>query len=229
VRYTAIHRAWLRSPPAAGASDAVVGCFLRVSSYAADIEAGEPDQRVTRHRPLGRARLAGCRRWSRRAWLAACDTTRPAVEAVIRAGLARWDSDDLVLDGFDVWGQVRTARIRHDAEGARETSGQDAGEDSARDAGARAGEGRGSGGPGGPGRGRQAEETVSEYRGGVAGQPPRRVSGGGPAPAATAALPAAGSRETTREAARREPPWVKRRQAALSLEIPGPDDAEDVT
>jgi hypothetical protein len=139
VRYTAIYRSWLRSPPAAGAPDAVIGCYARVSSYAADVEAGEGDERVTRHRPIGRARLAGCRRWTQRAWLSSCDTTRAAVDRIVAAGLAHWDGDDLVIDGYDVWGQIRTARIREPARRAREDAPEDAGEDAPEDAGERAG------------------------------------------------------------------------------------------
>jgi hypothetical protein len=136
VRYHAVHRIWLRTPPAAGASDAVIGTWVRVCAYAADIEAGVPSERVTRQRPLGQACVVGCRRWSERAWLSICDTTRRAVDSMVRAGLAEWAGDDLVLGGYDLWGERAYSRIRHR-------------DDPGRDSGREAGEGEGRGGKAG--------------------------------------------------------------------------------
>ena len=130
MRFHAVHRVWLRTPPAGGASAAVIGTWVRVSAYAADVEAGVPDASVAKHRPLGRARLTQVRTWTERAWLSTCDTTRAAVNAMVRAGLAVWDGDNLILDGYDLWGEVRTKRIRH----SEEDAGRDAGRNSRRDA-----------------------------------------------------------------------------------------------
>jgi hypothetical protein len=157
VKFHAVHRAWLRTPPAAGASDAVIGTWARVSAYAADVEAGVPDERVTRHRPLGRARVVGCRLWSRRAWLSSCDTTRLAVDGVVRVGLAAWEGDDLLVDGYDVWGEVRTRRIRHSADDAAGDAGENAGGAS----GERPAEGRGEEGKGDVGRGNVPEASAA--------------------------------------------------------------------
>ena len=149
MKFHAVRREWLRTPPAAGASDVVIGTWVRVSAYAADVEVGVPDARVTRHRPLGRARVVGCRRWSRRAWSSSCDTTRKAVDAVVAAGLAAWDGDDLLLDGYDVWGEVRTRKIRHSAD------------DAGRESGEAAAEGRGDVGRGDVGRGNVPEASAA--------------------------------------------------------------------
>ena len=164
MRYHAVHRAWLRTPPAAGASDAVIGTWVRVSAYAADVEAGEADERVTRHRPLGRARVVGCRRWTRRAWLSACDTTKTAVDAVVRAGLASWNDDDLILDGYDLWGEERTRRIRHSADDAGGDAGQESGRNSGGNAGEHPAEGRGEEGKGDVGRGNVPEGSEAGRR-----------------------------------------------------------------
>jgi hypothetical protein len=176
VRYHAVHRAWLRTPPAAGASDAVIGTWVRVSAYAADVEAGVHDERVTRHRPLGRARVVGCRLWSRRAWLSSCDTTRTAVDAVVRAGLAAWNGDDLLLDGYDVWGEVRTRKIRHSADDAGEDAGRESGEDAGRESGEQPAEGRGE-----EGRGNVAGGDVPEGSAATGGAfPPDHPTPGSP-------------------------------------------------
>jgi hypothetical protein len=164
VRYHAVHRAWLRTPPAAGASDAVIGAWVRVSAYAADVEAGKADERVTRHRPLGQARVVGCRRWTRRAWLSACDTTKTAVDAFVRAGLASWNGDDLILDGYDLWGEVRTKRIRHSTDDAEQKAGEDAGRNSGEDAGENPAEGRGEEGKGNVGKGNVSEGSEAGRR-----------------------------------------------------------------
>jgi hypothetical protein len=174
VRYHAVHRAWLRTPPAAGASDAVIGTWVRVSAYAADVEAGEADERVTRHRPLGRARVVGCRRWTRRAWLSACDTTRTAVDAVVRAGLASWNDDDLILDGYDLWGEERTRRIRHSADDAGGTPGRSPGGTPGRMAGSippRGEEGKEDVGQGNVSEGSEAGHRASPFEDPIPGSP----------------------------------------------------------
>jgi len=120
----------------------VIGTWVRVCSYAADVESGEPDERVTRQRPLGSARVIGCRLWTKRVWMSTCGTTLSDVEIMVREGLAEWDGNDLILDGYDVWGERSYSRIRH----TKESPGQDTGRD--------AGEGRGGEGgldPGGDG------------------------------------------------------------------------------
>jgi hypothetical protein len=164
VRYHAVHRAWLHTPPAAGVSDVVIGSWVRVSAYAADVEAGVLDEHVTRHRPLGRARVVGCRLWSRRAWSSSCDTTRKAVDAVVAAGLAEWDGDDLLLDGYDVWGEVRTRKIRHSEDDAGGNAGRKSGENARRKSGEHPGEGRGDVGRGdvGPGNVPEASAAAGE-------------------------------------------------------------------
>src|SRR5450631_1591064 len=161
MKYHAVHRVWLRTPPAAGVSDAVIGSWARVSAYAADIEAGETDEWVTRHRPLGRARVVGCLRWTSRTWLSTCDTTRKAVDVVVSAGLAAWDGDDLILNGYDLWGEVRTRRIRHSADDAGEDDGQESGRNAGGDTGEHPAEGRGEEGKGDVGRGDVPEGTVA--------------------------------------------------------------------
>ena len=161
MRYHAVHRAWLRTPPAAGVSDAVIGTWVRVSAFAADIEAGMPDERVSRHRPLGRARVAGCRRWTPRAWLSTCDTTRKAVDAVVLTGLAAWDNDDLILDGYDLWGEERTRRIRHSADDVGEAAERDSGRNTGGDTGEHPAEGRGEEGRGDVRRGNVPEGSVA--------------------------------------------------------------------
>jgi hypothetical protein len=162
VKFHAVHRAWLRTPPAAGVPDVVIGTWVRVCTYAADVEAGVSDQRVKRHRPLGRARVVGCGRWSRRAWSSSCDTTRKAVDAVVAAGLAAWDGDDLLLDGYDVWGEERTRRIRHSEDDAGGNAGRKSGENAGRKSGEHPGEGRGDVGRGNVGRGNVGRGNVPE-------------------------------------------------------------------
>ena len=161
MRYHAVHRAWLHTPPAAGVSDVVIGTWVRVCAYAADVEAGVPDEHVTRHRPLGRARIVGCRLWSRRAWSSSCDTTRTAVDSVVRAALASWDGNDLLLDGYDVWGEVRTRKIRHSADDAGENAGRKSGENAGRKSGEHPAEGRGDVGRGNVGPGNVPEASAA--------------------------------------------------------------------
>jgi len=68
-----------------------------------------------------------------------------AVDAMVRAGLASWDGDDLILDGYDLWGEVRTKRIRHSDDDAGRDAGRDAGENAGRNSGEDAAQGRGDG------------------------------------------------------------------------------------
>jgi hypothetical protein len=70
------------------------------------------------------------------------------------------NGNDLLLDGYDVWGEVRTRRIRHGEDDAGGDSGRNAGRDSGRNAGRDSGE-QPAGGRGGEGRGgeRRGEET----------------------------------------------------------------------
>jgi len=128
VRYHTVHRTWLRTLPAATADNAAIGAWVRVSAYAADLELGIPDGRVSRRRPLGRALIGGCRAWGSREWLAICSVDRESVDAMALAGLAAWDGNDLLLEGYDLWGEKSYGKMRHDPETPGEAPGENPGQ-----------------------------------------------------------------------------------------------------
>lgn len=87
MKFTGVHRTWLLGQ-ALDVSNDVLGAWLRVSSYASS-DGVESDT------------LVGARAWNERSLTVRCHVTFADIEAVVAAGLARWDGDDLVIDGFD--------------------------------------------------------------------------------------------------------------------------------
>lgn len=76
---------------AAPADDAALGAWLRLHSYCAG--------------RLNDGRLAGAKAWSDDTTRRLCVVKRRALDAVVAAGLAQWDGQDLVLKGYDHDGQ----------------------------------------------------------------------------------------------------------------------------
>ena len=112
MRYLSVHVQWLHRPPAAGASSVALGAWARVASYAAEMELGVLGERATQHKPLGRARLIGCRAWGNTEWQGLCRVDRKSVELLVQEKLATWDGNDLLIEGYDLWGEREYARKR---------------------------------------------------------------------------------------------------------------------
>lgn len=91
-------REFLRVPPAAIASAADLGTWVRLYVCAAEIERG--------------GRLPGSIDWTDRQWLAYAHVTRAEVAAAIAAGLITTDSPDLLVVGYDVAGEKRVQTVR---------------------------------------------------------------------------------------------------------------------
>ena len=126
VRYTTTHVEWLSSPPASEATNAELGCWLRVAAWCAHHETGSvlPGTEVSRRRPLSIATVPGLRSWKPQAWFALY-TSRKDVEAMVSAGLGRWQGDDLVIFGYDSHSQRSYGRMRHDPDVPAQASPQD--------------------------------------------------------------------------------------------------------
>ena len=117
LRYTTTHVEWISSPPASEATNGELGCWLRIATWCAHHETGyvAPGVEVSRRKPLGIAIVPRLRRWKPQAWFALY-TSREEVEAMVAAGLGRWQGDDLVIFGFDTHSQQSYGRMRHDPE-----------------------------------------------------------------------------------------------------------------
>lgn len=87
--------------PALDAPHVAVGVWLRLQSFAASDEVESP-------------RLVGARLWTHLRWVAATQCNLDDVTAAVTAGLARWDGDDLVIEGFDAEG-IATVKARREA------------------------------------------------------------------------------------------------------------------
>jgi hypothetical protein len=126
LRYTTTYVEWLSSPPASEATNAELGCWLRVAAWCAHHETGSnlPGTEVSRRKPLSIAMVPGLRRWKPQAWFALY-TSRKDVEAMVAAGLGRWQGDDLVICGYDSHSQRSYGRMRHDPEVPAQTPPQD--------------------------------------------------------------------------------------------------------
>jgi hypothetical protein len=119
MKYAAIHRAYMTREPALLAEDDVIGAWARLSSAAADreepaidLDAAVKDGRVSEANPIGDFLLRGARRWTDRHSYSVAHVTTAAIEKTVEAGLCRWEGDDLVVTGGDLWGlaKVRAAR-----------------------------------------------------------------------------------------------------------------------
>lgn len=91
MRFAAVMRSFVLGGSAVEASNEVLGAWVRMQSYASSDEVESP-------------RLAGAFTWNERRWLVACQVSTDDAAAVVAAGLARWDGDDMVLEGFDADG-----------------------------------------------------------------------------------------------------------------------------
>lgn len=74
------------------ASDAALGAWVRLCSTSAI--------------PLLGGRFEGAKAMRDLDWMRLAQVTRKAVQAVVAAGLAKWDGDDLVLIGYDLHGET---------------------------------------------------------------------------------------------------------------------------
>lgn len=100
MEWFAARREVLTSPSFIGADDETLGCWVRCHSYAAAQET-----------PI----IAGAKRWTDRAWLAAAQTTRAAVDKAVTVGLLAWRDDDLEILFYDHHGQERVEVCRANA------------------------------------------------------------------------------------------------------------------
>lgn len=103
-------RDFLRVPPAAVASAADLGTWVRLYVCAAEIEKG--------------GRLAGAGDWADRQWLAFAQVTRAEVAGAIAAGLIVPEDRDMIVVGYDLAGEKRVQTVRENgrrptAEGKR--------------------------------------------------------------------------------------------------------------
>ncbi len=88
MKFAAVMRTFMLGGVAIDASNAALGAWLRLQSYAASDGIETP-------------RLEGARSWNARRWLVACQLSETDVVEVVAAKLATWDGNDLVLEGFD--------------------------------------------------------------------------------------------------------------------------------
>lgn len=120
MKYVHVHRDFLKSGQLAYAPDEVVGAWLRLISFAGELESGILTKSVKKYRRLGEARIAGCLDWDERHWIVSAGVVRASADRLLIAGLARWDGHDLVLAGYDCWGQQSYVEHRkHAAKGGR--------------------------------------------------------------------------------------------------------------
>jgi hypothetical protein len=91
-------RDFMRRPPAAFAPGSALGTWIRVYSYAAELEK--------------QGRLAGFMKLGDRQLIALAQVTRDELLEAIRAGLLRAEGDDVIVEGYDLDGEakVNTAR-----------------------------------------------------------------------------------------------------------------------
>jgi hypothetical protein len=101
MRYAAVHIAILRQPPALLADDSVIGAWVRLIAYASEHELGDFDAAGE----FIEARIEGARAWTDRQWGAAINTDLEGVESTIKAGMARWDGQDLLVFGYNLASQ----------------------------------------------------------------------------------------------------------------------------
>ena len=98
MRFAAVVREFLRSPPACFAAGSALGTWLRLYSYAAEIEQG--------------GTIPGCASYSDREWLALAQVTKGEVDETVVAGLCDRRDPDLLVLGYDRGAaqKVRAAR-----------------------------------------------------------------------------------------------------------------------
>lgn len=95
---------WIKTE-AGGADDAALGAWVRLHSYCA--------QR------LNDGMVIGAKLWSNDACYRVCAVRRKALDAVVAAGLADWQRDDLVLRGYDHDGQALWLAKSHGGKSGR--------------------------------------------------------------------------------------------------------------
>jgi hypothetical protein len=128
MRHASVHRVFLQGAgPAAAADDAAIGAWVRVLSLAAELELGDQHDAISKRHPLGEGRIPGCRQWTDAQWMRTTGTSAGGVEALVGARLARWHGDDLLIAGYDCWGErAYDAKRGNGAKGGRPTKGEGA-------------------------------------------------------------------------------------------------------
>jgi hypothetical protein len=115
MKYAATYRSWLQGLQA---DDCTLGAWLRLNVYAADTESGINVGSSTKWRRIGQAKLRGLKGLDDPQLLRMTGTDGAGLARVVGAGLARWRGNDLVLDGYDVYGQRRASeKLRRLQEG----------------------------------------------------------------------------------------------------------------
>lgn len=108
MQYLKLQRAFRACPQWQEATNAVRGAWTALAGHCADEELG--------------GRIRGCRTWAR-SWTTKCDgITADDVSTVVVAGLARWDGDDLVVEGYDLIGEQSYQATRERGRSAGKSS-----------------------------------------------------------------------------------------------------------
>lgn len=99
MRLVAIQRSFLRTPAPMDAPVAALGAWFRLQEYCTSDgqESG---------------RLSGAKHWKLREWFVRANISTSELDAVIAAKLARWDGDDLIVEGFDSDGASKVKILR---------------------------------------------------------------------------------------------------------------------
>lgn len=98
MKFVGVHRAFLRGEPAVRAPAAALGHWLRVVSYASEVENG--------------GLIRGAAAFDDRTWLVLTMVTRVEVDEIVTAGLAAWEGTDLRVLGYDIDGEAKVKACR---------------------------------------------------------------------------------------------------------------------
>ncbi len=104
MEYTKVQQSFTRAALMRGADPASRGVWLSLNCYCADQENG--------------GTIRACRAWTERQWSAVADATKAEVEAAIAQGMARWEGDDLEVNGYDKVGEAHY-QVEREANRAR--------------------------------------------------------------------------------------------------------------
>ncbi len=98
MRFAAVYLDFMTRREFVRASHVARSSWLQVYGYACALEK--------------RGRIHACAGFADREWLRHASVTCDEVQAVVDAGLARWDGDDLIVEGYDLKGEKTVKIIR---------------------------------------------------------------------------------------------------------------------
>lgn len=110
MEYMKLQRSFRKSDAWVGADAAARGAWVSVAGYCADEENG--------------GRIVAAKRWLERLWQHRVGCTLPEIEHAIALELARWDGDDLIVEGYDLRGEQAYQDKRSQARTGGERSGE---------------------------------------------------------------------------------------------------------